>query len=216
MGMYDTWPDPSLRMKNPDDPENRPGPEPPPHAAPPDPAAERARKAVRARALTDPLGAKGQRDSRRRIAREGRARRLATIGAAVSFAGSLGFITWNAHLSGNGGGGGSVESPGVALAESNSSVMSVIDPTSTPAVAATTNRSVAVNGAGRASDDENDDEHDGDHDDHDDDHSPDNGALSASNASTSTSSITASSSTAAGSSAPSSAPSTSHVTSHSS
>lgn len=212
MGMYDTWPDPSRRMRNPDDPEETPGPQ----AAAPDPAVEHARKAVRARALTDPLGAMGQRDSRRRIAREGRARRLATIGAAVSFAGSLGFITWNAHLSGNGSGGGSVESPNVALADSNGSFLSVIEPTSTPSAAAVS-RPATSNVASRASDDEKHDKHgdhaDDDHSDHaDDDHSSSSGTLATSNASSSTS---ASSSTT-GSAAPTPAPSSSHVTSHSS
>lgn len=217
MGMYDTWPDPSLRMKNPDDPETAPGSEPPSREAPPDHVAERARKAVRARALTDPLGAKGQRDSRRRLAREGRARRLATLGAAVSFAGSLGFITWNAQLIGDGG--GSVESPDVALAESNSSFMTVIDPTNTPSATATiADRPVTLNSVNRASDDEHDDDddHDSDHDDHeDDDYSSDSGTLPATDASSS-SSITASSSTTVGSSAPTPVPSTSHVKSHSS
>jgi hypothetical protein len=219
MGMHDTWPDPSVRMKNPDDPETAPGSAATPISMPSDPAEDRARKAVRARALTDPLGAKGQRDSRRRIAREGRACRLATIGAAVSFAGSLGFITWNAQLIGNGG--GSVESPDVALAESNNSSMTVIDPTNTPSATATiADRPVTLNAVNRASDDEHDDDddHDSDHDDHeDDDHSSDSGTLPATSApSSSSSSITASSSTTTGSSAPTPVPSTSHVKSHSS
>jgi len=47
-------------------------------------ATERAPKAARARALTDPLGAKGFRRSRQRIARETRARRR-IVAAAVAF-----------------------------------------------------------------------------------------------------------------------------------
>ena len=52
-------------------------------------------KAVRVHALSDPLGAAGFRQSRARIQREGRARRLAAVGAIASFVASLGLIVWN-------------------------------------------------------------------------------------------------------------------------
>lgn len=53
----------------------------------PDRREERARKVARARALTDPLGAKGQRRSSQRVEREAAARRVvfvATLGAFVA------------------------------------------------------------------------------------------------------------------------------------
>jgi hypothetical protein len=49
----------------------------------------RAQQAVRIHGMSDPLGAKGFRQSRGRIEREGRARRLAAIGAIASFVASL-------------------------------------------------------------------------------------------------------------------------------
>lgn len=52
-------------------------------------------KAVRVHALSDPLGAAGFRQSRTRIQREGRARRLAAVAALASFVASLGLIVWN-------------------------------------------------------------------------------------------------------------------------
>lgn len=45
----------------------------------------RARKAARARRLTDPLGAKGQRHPAERLAREGRARRALLAGSIAGF-----------------------------------------------------------------------------------------------------------------------------------
>jgi hypothetical protein len=61
--------------------------------------AELARKAVRARALTDPLGAKGFRDTSGRMKREGSARRVVAVGAAASFVASFGFIALSASHS---------------------------------------------------------------------------------------------------------------------
>lgn len=57
-----------------------------------DDATRLARKAVRARGLTDPLGAKGFRRASERIEREARARRLAFVAALASFAGVFGLI----------------------------------------------------------------------------------------------------------------------------
>jgi hypothetical protein len=53
------------------------------------------RKAVRIHQLTDPLGAIGFRQTRSRLEREGKARRLAAFGAMASFAASLALIIWN-------------------------------------------------------------------------------------------------------------------------
>jgi hypothetical protein len=47
------------------------------------------RKAVLVHGMSDPLGAKGFRQSRERIEREGKARRLAAIGAIATFVASL-------------------------------------------------------------------------------------------------------------------------------
>ena len=51
-----------------------------------------ARKAVRARALIDPLGAKGFRRPSERIRKEANARRLAFFAALAAFAGTFGAI----------------------------------------------------------------------------------------------------------------------------
>ena len=59
----------------------------------------RAQQAVRIHGMTDPLGAKGFRQSRGRIEREGRARRLAAIGAIASFVASLVLIVRDAPQS---------------------------------------------------------------------------------------------------------------------
>jgi hypothetical protein len=58
----------------------------------PDDTARLARKAVKARSLTDPLGAKGFRRTSERIDRESRARRLTFVAALASFAGLFGII----------------------------------------------------------------------------------------------------------------------------
>jgi hypothetical protein len=50
----------------------------------------RAVKALRARTLTDPLGAKGHRRTQDRTLREGKARRLLFVATLVGFVGSLG------------------------------------------------------------------------------------------------------------------------------
>ena len=54
---------------------------------------ELARKAVRARGLTDPLGAKGFRDTSKRIRRESRARRIISFGSVAIFVASFGLIS---------------------------------------------------------------------------------------------------------------------------
>jgi hypothetical protein len=70
-----------------------------PGRVPPDPRIELAPKAVRVRGLTDPLGAMGFRESRTRISREGRLRRIAVAGSVPTFASSFGFIVWSANAS---------------------------------------------------------------------------------------------------------------------
>lgn len=133
MSIYETWPDPAMRMRDLDELEIMPSHERQRDVSefgslPPNPEVERARKAVRVRALTDPLGAMGFRDSRARIAREGRARRLAAAGAAVTFVGSFGFIVWSSHASG---------AANVAQADASVSgagaIAAAVEPTSTPA-----------------------------------------------------------------------------------
>jgi hypothetical protein len=59
----------------------------------------RAEQAVRIHGMSDPLGAKGFRQSRGRIEREGKARRLAAIGAIASFVASLILIVRDAPQS---------------------------------------------------------------------------------------------------------------------
>jgi hypothetical protein len=76
-----------------------------------DNAARLARKAVRARGLTDPLGAKGFRRASERIEREARARRLAFVTALASFAGVFGLIVVTAP--------DEVASPPTAAVQSN-------------------------------------------------------------------------------------------------
>ena len=55
-------------------------------------AADRLHKAVRARALTDPLGAKGLRRTRQRVERETRARRAVFTVVIAAFVACFGFI----------------------------------------------------------------------------------------------------------------------------
>jgi hypothetical protein len=52
----------------------------------------RARKVARARALTDPLGAKGFRQTRLRVEGEGRLRRRAFVGSLATFVACFGII----------------------------------------------------------------------------------------------------------------------------
>jgi hypothetical protein len=59
----------------------------------------RAQQAVRIHGMSDPLGARGFRQSRGRIEREGKARRLAAIGAIASFVASLILIVRDAPQS---------------------------------------------------------------------------------------------------------------------
>ena len=59
----------------------------------------RAQQAVRIHSMSDPLGAKGFRQARGRIEREGKARRLAAIGAIASFVASLILIVRDAPQS---------------------------------------------------------------------------------------------------------------------
>lgn len=56
-------------------------------------AEERARKAVRARRLTDPLGAMGQRHPGQRLEREARARRATFAGSLAVFAVAFGLVS---------------------------------------------------------------------------------------------------------------------------
>jgi hypothetical protein len=71
----------------------------------------RAQQAVRIHGMSDPLGAKGFRQSRDRIEREGRARRLAAIGAIASFVASLILIVRDAPQSTPTSGAASVRNP---------------------------------------------------------------------------------------------------------
>lgn len=122
MSIYDNWPDPALRMRNVDEPAIPPRAVAP-GRVPPDPRIELARKAVRVRSLTDPLGAMGFRESRPRIAKEGRLRRIAVAGSILSFAGSFGFIVWSANAS-----------TGAADPNGNGAIQSAALPSETPTV----------------------------------------------------------------------------------
>jgi hypothetical protein len=71
----------------------------------------RAQQAVRIHGMSDPLGAKGFRQSRARIEREGRVRRLAAIGAIASFVASLILIVRDAPQSTPASGAASARNP---------------------------------------------------------------------------------------------------------
>ncbi len=90
---------------------------------------ETALRAVRARALTDPLGAKGFRQTRRRVRRETSARRRVFASSLAVFATCFGFIL---HSNSDGGTNDvSAEVTGSTLGGSASALL-IIDPTETP------------------------------------------------------------------------------------
>lgn len=88
-----------------------------------------ARKAIRVRALTDPLGAKGHRRTTDRVERECRARQLAFGGVLAAFGAFLGFAS-TSHVTGENPNPGYVDASAATIqGATRASTNEPIDPT---------------------------------------------------------------------------------------